>query len=331
MPIQSPKTHQNQTVFALFASSLKNQGAQKRTRKPLSLKSSSLSSSSSASLQRSIFVQSDDEERNTPVISKKISTRSSSKSHATVGVLGGASVITTLRFLEKLVYWSTKHGEGKDVSVSHEESIPFIVCSDPCFSYSNGGQDLDPLIIENLRKKRVFLEEGGAGCIVMPCHVSHIWYDEISDDCPFPFLNVAECVALELKEAKLKPIEAGSNVRIGVIATDAVLMGRFYQEKLNKQDFEVVLPDKASMERIVLPAINALKRKDMEGAQNLLRIAIQMLLVRAVNVVILACDELQSLLPTDDPLLKQCLDPIDVLARSTVRYAKSAKRLEDNS
>lgn len=323
--------HHHQTV-ALFTTSVKNQGAQKRTRKPPSSRSSS---SSSASVQRSIFVQSEDEERHTPVVSKKISTKSSSNSHPpifhqkTVGVLGGASVISTLTFLEKLVWWSTKDGEGKDIS-QEEESIPFIVCSDPSVKRELFLQDRNPLIIEKLRKTRLFLEDVGAGCIVMPCHVSHAWFNEISKGCSLPFLNVVECVALELKEANLKPLEAGSKLKIGVIATEAVLMGGFYQEKLQNQGFEVVLPDKASMERIVIPAINALKRKDMEGAQNLLRIAIQMLLVRAVNVVILACDEFQALLPHDDPLLKHCLDPIDVLAKSTVRYAKSAEGCRKN-
>ncbi|KAM1201434.1 hypothetical protein EV1_017471 [Malus domestica] len=35
------------------------------------------------------------------------------------------------------------------------------------------------------------------------------------------FLHVDECVARELREAKLKPLEKGRNVRIGVLAADA--------------------------------------------------------------------------------------------------------------
>jgi aspartate/glutamate racemase len=92
----------------------------------------------------------------------------------------------------------------------------------------------------------------------------------------------------------------------------------------NVQGFEVVLPDQAAMQHIVIPAIEALKRKDIEGARNLLRIAIQLLLVRAVNTVILASDEMHGLLPHDDPLLKKCIDPMDALARSTIKWAKSS-------
>ena len=85
-----------------------------------------------------------------------------------------------------------------------------------------------------------------------------------------------------------------------------------------------MLPDKATMEHTVIPEIDALNRKDMEGNRNLLRIALQVLLVRAVNTVILASDDMHELLPLDDPLLKKCIDPMDALARSTIKWAQQA-------
>lgn len=92
------------------------------------------------------------------------------------------------------------------------------------------------------------------------------------------------------------------------------------------QGFEVVLPDKATMEHTIVPAIEASNREDMEGARNLLRIALQVLLVRAVNTVVLASDDLRDILPQDDPLLRKCIDPIDALARSTIKWAKAVER-----
>ncbi|XVF49291.1 hypothetical protein PTKIN_Ptkin03bG0256500 [Pterospermum kingtungense] len=235
----------------------------------------------------------------------------------TVGIIGGVS---TLIFLEKLVLWSSRNGE---------ECVPFVVCSDPALDgsliSSLGEIAQKEHIIQNLRHRRVFLEQSGAGCIVMPCHFSNVWHDEISEGCSLPFFHVGECVARELKEAKLKPLDAGtgSNVRIGVLATCETTASASYQEKLRKQGFEVVFPDKATMEHVVIPAIESLNKRDMEGARNLLRIAIQVLSIRAVNVVILASDELQNLLPREDPLLKKCINPMDALARSTIRWAKS--------
>lgn len=239
-----------------------------------------------------------------------------------VGIIGGMSVDATLNFLRKLVELSSQDGQNP---------IPFLLCSDPILnkellSYERSLESFkvdSSQIVQSLRNKRVFLENSGARCIVMPCNVSHSWYEQVSKGCSVPFLHMAECVAKELKEAKLKPLEAGSPLRIGVLATNATLAAGFYMEKLQNEGFEVILPDRATMEHTVIPATEALSRKDMEGACNLLRIALQVLLVRAVNFVILASDEMRDVLPHDDPLLKKCIDPMDALARSTIKWVRS--------
>ncbi|XP_030954530.1 uncharacterized protein LOC115977040 isoform X2 [Quercus lobata] len=250
----------------------------------------------------------------------------------TIGVIGGVSVYSTLIFLEKLVRWSSKDGQ---------ECVPFVVCSDPALSkelpvlssfHSVNDRNAQTQfnhghIVRDLQQKRLFLEQSGACCIVMPCHLSHVWHSEVSKGCSLPFLHVGDCVAMELSKADLRPLEAGSNVRIGVLATGATLKAGVYQEKLQSQGFEVVLPDQATMHHIILPAIEAFYRRDITGARNLLRIAVQVLLVRAVNTVILASDEMQGLLPHDDPLLKKCIDPMDALARSTIRWATSTEKV----
>ncbi|XP_015070560.1 uncharacterized protein LOC107014947 [Solanum pennellii] len=249
-----------------------------------------------------------------------------------IGIIGGLSIGTTLNFMSKLVTWSSKDGGN---------SIPFVLCSDPVLnkelslhergssSYLTGKnenllKDHAP-IVENLRHKRIFLEKSGARCIVMPCYVSHSWHHEVALGSSVPVLHMGECVAKELKEANLRPLEAGSTLRIGVLASDATLSAGFYQDKLQNEGFEVVLPDKATMEHTVIPSLEALNRKDIEGAQNLFRIALQVLLVRAVNTIIIASDDMRDLLPPDDPLLKKCVDPMDALARSTVKFLQSVE------
>ncbi|KAL3598490.1 hypothetical protein D5086_006408 [Populus alba] len=255
----------------------------------------------------------------------------------TVGIIGGISVNSALNFLKKLVHGSSK--EGKDC-------FPFVLCSDPVLNkellshernscpFPSRHNEKSPsdhsAIAENLQNKRVFLEKSGVQCIVMPCHILHSWHDEVSKGCSVPFLHMGECVARELKEAKLKPLEAGSPLRIGLLASNATLAAGFYQEKLHSEGFEVVLPDKATMDHTIIPAIEALDRNDMEGAQNLLRIALQVLLVRAVNTVILASEEMRDVLPEDDPLLKKCIDPMDALARSTIKWAQAAEKGSEN-
>ena len=161
---------------------------------------------------------------------------------SSVGIIGGKSVEATLKFLDKLVELTSEDDEN---------SVPFVLCSDPALSrellsyeksYLLSGRskaqsvklDSSP-IAQHLRNKRVFLENSGARSVVMPCHISHSWYEEVSKECSVPFPHVAECVARELKEAKFKPLEAGSPLRIGVLATNPTLAAGFYQEKLQNE------------------------------------------------------------------------------------------------
>jgi hypothetical protein len=78
----------------------------------------------------------------------------------------------------------------------------------------------------------------------------------------------------------------------------------------------VLCPDKASMERTVLPSVNAFRKGDIEGARNL---------VRAVNTVILASDDLVGMLLEDDPLLKKCIDPPDALVREAILCTRTPR------
>ncbi|KAL8537524.1 hypothetical protein ACS0TY_012595 [Phlomoides rotata] len=241
-----------------------------------------------------------------------------------IGILGG---YTCLSFAKKLV--------------DQEIELPFILCTDPAprnellsldrslFPSLSGKPEASTdhsSIVKNLRRKRAFLEESGVSCIVMPCHMSHYWYDEIKDGCSVPFLHMGESVAKELEESKLRPIEAGSSVCIAVLATSTTLVTRMYQEKLENEGFKVVIPDKNTMKHIVIPAVEALSSEDVEGARNLFRIALQILLMGVVNKIVLASDELRKLLPPDDPLWRKCIDPTDALARSTIKYALSANK-----
>lgn len=149
-----------------------------------------------------------------------------------VGVMG-ASSSSCLRFLEKFVSWSTGGGE---------EEPPFIICNDPLVKKEllpSGTQSTSgcsaSIALGKLRQKRLFLEQSGACCIVMPCQFLHAWHDEISQGCSVPFIHVGDCVVKELKAANLKPVEYGSNVRVGVLFTDNKLATNCYLDKLESQ------------------------------------------------------------------------------------------------
>jgi hypothetical protein len=79
------------------------------------------------------------------------------------------------------------------------------------------------------------------------------------------------------------------------------------------------------MEHTVLPCVDAFRKGDIEGARNLLRVSLHVLLVRAVNTAILASDDLVGILPDDDRLLKKCIDPLDALVREAIICARTPR------
>lgn len=81
----------------------------------------------------------------------------------------------------------------------------------------------------------MLLESFGACCVVMPSHVSYACYEEPSQGCYVPYLHIGDCMAREFKEANLKPIETGSNVKIGLLGTKTTLRVRFYQDRFSNQ------------------------------------------------------------------------------------------------
>jgi aspartate/glutamate racemase len=149
----------------------------------------------------------------------------------TIGVMG-ISASSSLRFLQKLVHWSTRDGE---------EAPPFLVCNDPLLkkelmSSQNSQRPSDcNTALGKLRLRRLLLEKSGVCCIAMPCNTLHAYHDEISQGCSVPSLHIGDCVVKELKSANLKPVEYGSNVCVGILCTDNTLNAKCYLNKLESQ------------------------------------------------------------------------------------------------
>ncbi|KAK9229339.1 hypothetical protein WN944_022301 [Citrus x changshan-huyou] len=78
------------------------------------------------------------------------------------------------------------------------------------------------------------------------------------------------------------------------------------------------------MEHTLIPALDALNKKDVEGVTNLLRRALQVLLARPVNIVIMASND------TLDLLLRMILYLINASIQwmlwSAVKWVKSVEK-----
>ncbi|XP_024515502.1 uncharacterized protein LOC112340765 [Selaginella moellendorffii] len=224
-----------------------------------------------------------------------------------VGVLGGGfHSVPTLQFLKRLREATAAEGDLL--------RIPLVLCGDP-----NASHHLGALI-----QQREFLEDAGAKCIALPCPSSLRWFTCLDSGSSAKLLNVVDSLVEELHRAELRPLQGAARPRIGILTCQGL---EFYQEKLEQEGFEVVLPDKASKDRLIVPAMAALERRDFQGHRSLIRVAIHMLLVNAVNRVM--GDDLTAALFADDPLLLQCIDPANSLAKATVTWVKQQIQTHD--
>jgi aspartate racemase len=227
---------------------------------------------------------------------------------ARLGVLGGMGPAATADFLRKLIAATPAEHD--------QDHLPVIVYSVPQIPDRVApilrGEDASPLaaMLEGIRT----LEAAGAGCIAIPCITAHHWYDELCDGANVPIIHIADatCTSLQARAA------SGT---VGLLATAATLYSGFFRTRLERCGYKCIAPAHDEMQTLVLPAIAAVKRNDMASARTLAWAAVESLLARNAQKVVLACTELPLALETAGaPVARHCVDTLEALAGACVAW-----------
>lgn len=208
-----------------------------------------------------------------------------------IGLIGGLTYVSSLEYYriinelanEKLggnetveiIMYSVNFGEIKKLTESGDwNSIAKIIC-----------------------KAAQTIEADGAGCLLIGANTMHKIADEIQAAIKIPVIHIAEAVAKEIANNKIK--------KVGLLGTRYTMQLGFYAEKLKHSGIETIIPGQADVDfvnrtiyeefsrNIFLPAtkekyieiISRLKEKGAEG-------------------IILGCTEIPILLKQDDCDLK---------------------------
>ncbi len=114
-------------------------------------------------------------------------------------------------------------------------------------------------------------------------------------------------------------LPAGGSV--GLIATRATLAGRVFDATLMKAGYTSVMPDDDAMDQWVLPGIELVKAGQTLQAAVLIEHAVQALLRKGADAVVLACTETPVALDAlESPLRAKCVDSTAALARACVAW-----------
>jgi aspartate racemase len=233
-----------------------------------------------------------------------------------LGVIGGMGPLATVDFLSKLIAVTPAEKDP--------DHVPVIVSSEPQIpsrprAYFDPEENSSPL--PALRARRDMLMGAGVQCLVMPCNTAHYWYDDLTADCPVPFINIVEATRAELQRRNI-----GAGV-LGLIGTEATLAGELFERPLVGAGYRCVRPDDGIMQSLVRPGIDLVKRHNTTDAEPLFREAVQHLLDRGAAAVILGCTEVPAGLPMADPwVAEKCVDPTAALAMAALEWALGVRR-----
>jgi aspartate racemase len=225
-----------------------------------------------------------------------------------IGILGGMGPLATADFFSKVI--------AATPASRDEDHVPLLIQSDPRIpsrpaAILRGGESPLPALLAGRNR----LIAAGAVALAMPCNTAHVWYPQLLIDCPVPFLSIVEA---SCDEAAAR---AAPGAQIGLIATGATLATGLFDGQLRVRGYVPLLPDESDMSELVLPAIELVKAGQAAAGGALVERAVQALLDRGAQTVLLACTETPLALDAiASPLRAHCVDSTGALARACVAW-----------
>lgn len=228
-----------------------------------------------------------------------------------LGVLGGMGPLASAQFMLRLTLLTPAERD--------QDHIPAILWSDPRVpdrTAARRGQGPDPLpwLLRGIRG----LRDAGCGAIAIPCNTAHGWHEQMAADGKLPILHIVDAAAADLRRMGV------THGTIGVMGTAATLEMRLYQDRLERQGFSCIVPEPEQMDRLVTPAIAAVKANRVAEAFHPLAEVVNSLAARGASAVILGCTEIPLGVQAGpaDALRVPVVDTIDALARAAIGWAR---------
>ena len=229
-----------------------------------------------------------------------------------LGIIGGMGPDATVDLFARIVA-ATPARTDQDhlhILIDNDPSVP-----DRTAAILSGGESPLPHLVRSGQR----LVDAGAELLALPCNTAHHWYEELSESVPVPVLHM------------LRESAAAGRARwprattYGLLATSGTVASRLYHKAFGEKGLEVIAPDDDEQRDLVMGAIYG-----PEGVKGGMRtgpprerteLAIQSLVERGAEVIILGCTELPLLFRTGASEFAPLLDPTAVLAEVCVRRA----------
>lgn len=228
----------------------------------------------------------------------------------TVGIIGGLGPETTSEFYLDIVFSCQKLDKtARPPILISSVPMPYQIEED-AIAKNIGIERIMPFLTKEAQR----LEKAGADFIVMPCNSLHVFIEDIRKSVSVPVLSIVEETVVFLKKENMK--------KVGIVSTSATVKNKLYENAFAQNNIEYVTPDdfqQAKMGKFILNLVTGQqKNQDREELINIINTFEE----KGVDCVVLACTDLQLLIP-HHPTIK-IFDTMKIFADATVRNILNA-------
>lgn len=223
----------------------------------------------------------------------------------TAGIIGGLGPETTSEFYLEVIFSSFEKDRVKrpplliwSVPLPYKAEEEFI-------TKSKNGEEYAPYLKDAAKR----LEKGGADFIVIPCNSVHIFIDKIRKSVNIPVLSIVDETIDFLRNNKIN--------EVGILATSATIRQELYKDKLLKNGIAIQKPDDADQDKVANIINNLVHNRDNKKDKKELMKIINKFTDKNINTLLLACTDLQLMVPKINNI--KVYDTMRILAHATVR------------
>jgi aspartate racemase len=221
-----------------------------------------------------------------------------------LGIIGGVGPETSAEFYLDVILQCQK---------LNNDHRPLIVMSSIPYSYKLEDDEIHKGIITEQAKQYLIteakrLEKSGIDFIVLPCNTLHLFIEEIRGSVNITVLNILE--------ETVKFIKARGFSKIGLISTSATVKNKLYEKQFNGSGITYTTPNglqSAEIDKIIGRLTNGVHLN--KDRLTLLSI-IEDLNGQGVECVLLACTDLQILMPSNNEI--PIFDTMKILSDAAV-------------
>ncbi len=223
----------------------------------------------------------------------------------TVGIIGGLGPETTSEFYLDLVFsCAQKNKTTRPAIVIASVPLPYQIEEDLILK-SEGMERYIPYLIAEAQR----LEKAGVDFIVMPCNSLHVFIEQIQESVSVPVLSIVEETVKFLKKENMN--------KVGIISTSATIKNKLYENAFAENGIEYVVPDELRQARMGKFILNLVVGQQKNRDREELISIINDFENKGLDCVILACTDLQLLIPSHQNL--KIFDTMKIFADATVQ------------